>query len=373
MGRIEEAARQFRQAVDTEPTSLPSQDHLAVVLGQLGRHEAIDRLRAAVRRAGPNTAGLRAFLGGTLSGQGRYAEALTQFRQAVALDPKDNAAQGGLRTTLVRMGRAAEARVAWHKALQASSYPFDDWCGYAEFCLFFGQEEEYRRTRQALLSRFGSTTDPHVAARTAQACLLWPATGDALRQAVALAERAAAAQPKYPDSYPHFLFAQGLAEYRRGRFDRVVSAMRGDAGRLLSRAPRLVLALARCYTDAFAADPSLTEDLAAGHRYRAARAAAQAGCGRGEDAPRPREAEGKRWRDQARRWLRADLTAWNRAFESGPAARELRQTLTGWRCDPDLAGLRDTVALEKVPAEERKEWLALWREVVALLRRAASP
>jgi serine/threonine-protein kinase len=45
------------------------------------------------------------------------------------------------------------------------------------------------------------------------------------------------------------------------------------------------LALARLYADAFAADPGLTEDLAAGHRYRAARAAALAGCGRGEDAP----------------------------------------------------------------------------------------
>jgi len=454
-GRLEEAAGQFRQAVDADPTFLVSQLELALVMLQLGRHdEAIDRLQAAVR-SNPNAAGLRALLGYWLNVQGRHAEALSKYQQAVALDPNHKAAQGGLRTTLVLMGRAAEARVAWQKALEADPSNSDDWCGYAEFCLFLGREEDYCRTRQALLSRFGSTTDPHVAARTSQACLLLPATEGELRQAVALAERAAAVEAsKYPAS-PVFLFAQGLAEFRRGRFDRAISAMRGDAGRVLRPAPRLVLAmalygsgktaearqtlaaalvdprwtanparfpndwsshvlrreaetlilpnlpafldgkyqpkdnderlallgagqftnrplaLARLYADAFAADAGLSEDLAVGHRYRAARAAALAGCGRGEDAPGLGEAEGKRWRDQARHWLRADLTAWDQALSSAPAAGEPRQILTNWRDDPDLAGLRDSRALEKLSAEERKEWLALWREVDVLLSRTA--
>jgi serine/threonine-protein kinase len=456
-GRLEEAAGQFRQAMDADPTSLVSQLQLALVLLQLGRHdEAIDRLQAAVR-SNPNAADLRALLGYWLNVQGRHAEALSKYQEAVALEPKHKVAQGGLRTTLVLMGRADEARVAWQKTLEAGPSDSDDWCGYAEFCLFLGRDEDYCRTRQALLSQFGSTTDPRVAARTAQACLLLPATGDELRQAVALAERAAAVEAsKYPAS-PVFLFAQGLAEFRRGRFDRAVSAMRGDAGRVLRPAPRLVLAmalhrsgktaearktlaaavvdprwtanparfpndwsshvlrreaealilpnlpafldgkyqpqdnderlallgagqfanrplaLARRYAEAFAADPGLTEGLAASHRYRAARAAALAGCGRGEDAPGLGEAEAKRWREQARQWLRADLTAWNQALASAPAASELRRTLEGWRYDLDLAGLRDPIALEKLPAEEREEWLALWKEVEALLSRTASP
>src|SRR5262249_50743561 len=116
---------------------------------------------------------------------------------------------------------------------------------YPEFCLFVGQEEEYRRARQALLSRFGSTTDPHMAARTARACLLLPATEDELHQAVALAERAAAVEPsKYPRAYSHFLFARGLAEYRRGHFDRAAGTIRGDPDRMLRPAPGLVLAMA---------------------------------------------------------------------------------------------------------------------------------
>src|SRR5262249_56598809 len=43
---------------------------------------------------------------------------------------------------------------------------------------------------------------------------------------------------------PYFLFAQGLAEFRRGQFDPAVSAMRGEADRMPGPAPRLVLAMA---------------------------------------------------------------------------------------------------------------------------------
>ena len=53
---------------------------------------------------------------------------------------------------------------------------------------------------------------------------------------------------------------------------------------------------------------------------------------------------------------------------TGPAARErVRQALTEWRADPDLAGLRDPVEVEKLPADERKDCRALWREVDVLL------
>ena len=51
---------------------------------------------------------------------------------------------------------------------------------------------------------------------------------------------------------------------------------------------------------------------------------------------------------------------------------ELRQKLTGWRDDPDLAGRREPGALEKLSVEERKERLALWREVEARLSRTAN-
>ena len=145
----------------------------------------------------------------------------------------------------MRQGRADEARVAWEKALDASPAGHDAWYGYAEFCLFLGREEDYRRARRALLAKFGATTDPYVAERTSRACLLRPASGEELRQAVALAERAGAVEQANAQAvYPFFQFVQGLAEYRQGRLDRAISLMRGEASGVLGPAPRLVLAMA---------------------------------------------------------------------------------------------------------------------------------
>ena len=374
--------------------------------------------------------------------------------QAAALGPKNWHAQHRLRALLVRLGRGEEARLAWQQSLEAEPAEHEAWNGYAEFCLFLGREDEYGRSRHALLARFGETANPLVAERTALACLLRPAAEDELRQAAALAECAAAGPAQYPGSNVRALFAQGLAEYRQVRLDRAVALLRTEAVQALGPAPRLVLAmalhhsgqkalarqtlaaavlaydwrasrvndphgwalhvlrreaeglllpdlpallggtrqprdrderlaligvcqfsnrshaLARHYTDAFAADPPLAEDRAAGHRAHAARAAALVGCGRGEDAAGVSAEERAHWRQQARQWLRADLAAWEKAWENARESRiRARLALAGWRGDPDLAGVRDPGALDRLPAEERQEWHTLWQEVEALLRR----
>jgi tetratricopeptide (TPR) repeat protein len=162
---------------------------------------------------------------------------IAQQGRAVAPDPKH--------TILMREGRLEEARVAWQTALEANPVEHEAWFGYAEFCLFLGREDEFRRARKDLLARFGATVDPYVAERTGRTCLLRPATGDELRQAVALTGRAAAADRSiHTWAYPWFLFAQGLAEYRQGQFDQAISVLRGDASRVPGPAPRLVLAMA---------------------------------------------------------------------------------------------------------------------------------
>ena len=131
------------------------------------------------------------------------------------------------------------------------------------------------------------------------------------------------------------------------------------------------LALARVFADAFAADPRLAEAVRDGHRYAAARAAARAGCGRSPDAAGLGEPERARWREQAREWLRADLAAWAKVLDGDPsgARQDVRQQLTRWRADPELAGLREPAELDRLPAGERKDCLALWAEVAALLGR----
>src|SRR5262249_38699011 len=98
---------------------------------------------------------------------------------------------------------------------------------------------------------------------------------------------------------------------------------------------------------------------------------AQAGCGRNADATGLGAEERARWREQARQWLRADLAARARAFDAGsPAARgAARMALTRWRDEPHPAGLPDPGELNKLPADERKDCLALWDEVANVLKR----
>jgi serine/threonine-protein kinase len=393
-------------------------------------------------------------LGRALLDSGDADGAIAAFRQAVALNPNYPVAKD-LADALSPRGGLEEARVAWSKFLERDPPDHGSWFGYAELCLFLGREDDYRRARRDLLKRFGDTTDPYAAERISRACLLRPATGDELRQAVTLAERAAGVdRSQYASAYPWFLFSRGLAEYRQGRFEQAMSTMRGDASRVLGPAPRLVLAMARhqcgqaaearealaaavlgydwranqvrdlhgwichalrreaegmilpnlpdfvagryqprdnderlamlgtcqftnrtramarLYADAFAASPQLADDLGAAHRYNAARAAALAGCGRGVDAPSLGEAEGKKWRDQAKQWLRAELATRVRLLDADPTAARLgvREALTRWQKEPDLACVRDPGELNKLAEQERKEYLALWADVAAVLR-----
>ncbi|HEX4590365.1 MAG TPA: hypothetical protein VH120_10580, partial [Gemmataceae bacterium] len=124
--------------------------------------------------------------------------------------------------------------------------------------------------------------------------------------------------------------------------------------------------------EALAADPRLTEDLPAGHRFNAARAAALAGWGRGDDAVELGEGERARRWIQAREWLRQDLAACTNRIQTGmpPDLVEVRKALAAWRDDPDLAGLRAADALARLLADERHDWERLWSDADALRRRA---
>jgi serine/threonine-protein kinase len=476
----DEATAYYRRAVQIEPQYARGHTNLGNILKDAGQ---IDEAIACYRRAlqvDPDYAWAHYDLATTLREMGRRDEALEHYRRFHALDPTNMHVANILRADLVWRGRGEEVRREWKKALEADPPGHDAWFGYAELCLFLGDEAEYRRARRDLLRRFRASSDPYVAERTARAILLLPAAEDELRAAAALAERAVAAKATAAQwVYPYFLFAQGLAEYRQGRFDSAISIMTADAATVMGPAPRLVVAMAehqkgqkeearrtlaaaissfdwsaaqvgsrdhwiwhvlrreaealilpnlpaflrgeyqprdnderlalvgicqfqgryhaaaRLYADAFATDPAgaeaLTsegrsraalgdqqpvgrvEELATACRYLAARCAAVAGCGLGKDGAKLTKAERARWRQQARDWLRADLAVWARTLDRGSrAARvQVRTTLAHWRADPDLGGLREPGALGKLSADERKECLALWKAVDAVLLRAA--
>jgi serine/threonine-protein kinase len=443
--------------------------------------EAVGYCRAAVA-VRPSSDQAYALLGRALRARGDPEGASAAFRKALALNPNCAVGKDLAASAVDRRGGLEEARAAWEKVVERDPPGHDAWYGYAELCLYLDNREAYRRARERLLDRFGETAnDWIVAERTGVACLLLPASGEELRRAAGLADRAVAAAARSSEpGNPYVRFVKGLAEYRQGRPEQAVPWLEAAAASLPNRAgPRLVLAMAqfqsgsaaearktlaaavrtydwnesatpsrtdppvvwvshvlrreaealilpnlagflrgdyqpqdnderlallgvcqceglsgaaaRLYADAFVADPHLADELTAeclrrtrapehpadptevfnaACRYHAARCAALAGCGLGEDGAKLSEAARAHWRGQAREWLQADLAAWARTLDGNSAvARDLaRNLLTRWRAEPDLAGLREP-ELEKLTADERQECRALWGRVDALLER----
>lgn len=125
------------------------------------------------------------------------------------------------------------------------------------------------------------------------------------------------------------------------------------------------------YAGAFASDRHLADDLHAGLRYDAACAAAMAGSGYGADVSDMSDAERLALHSQAREWLRDDLSAWVNKLNVDPLTTrsEIQRELSRWKSDPDLAGLRDPAALEKLPTEEQREFVKLWDDVESVRTR----
>jgi serine/threonine-protein kinase len=127
----------------------------------------------------------------------------------------------------------------------------------------------------------------------------------------------------------------------------------------------------RLFQAAFKAKPELEKNVAGQHRYHAATAAAQAGCGQGEDAGNLPTAEQARLRALALTWLRAELDVYARPRADGkPAVPNVEQRLARWQADADLAYVREPQKLIQLPTEERTAWNALWADVAALLKKA---
>ena len=452
---LDEAIDYYEKARQRDPTYARAYSNLGLPLQAQGRiDEAIDAYRKALQ-LDPDYAWAHHNLANALRDLGRLDEAYGHYQQALRLDPKNVEVENGARSVLMRQGRGPELLASWRKALDANPPEYNAWFGYAELCLFLGQQEEYGRARRALLDRFGATTDPSNAERTSRSCLLFSPSEDELRQGAALADRALAARGSTPEwIYPYFLFAKGLAEYRQGRVASASSLMEGKASRVMGASPRLILAMAQydqgqknearqtlaraivaydwsaehadnrdtwichilrreadakilpnlpaflqgeyqpqdnderlallgvcqsqgrnaaaaqLYADAFASDRALADSVPE-CRYRAARCAALAGCGRGADAANLSEAERTRWRKQAGAWLRADLAGLVGWLDGDPAARRglVRLALARWREYPDLACVRDPGELDKLPADERQDYLALWAAVAAVVAR----
>jgi serine/threonine protein kinase/tetratricopeptide (TPR) repeat protein len=132
---------------------------------------------------------------------------------------------------------------------------------------------------------------------------------------------------------------------------------------------------ARLWGEALAKHPQLGDDRTNQYRYRAACAAALAGCGKGKDDPAPNDEARSALRRQALDWLRAELTVWTRLLANADERQRaaIAQVLRHWCKDPDLAGIRGDDALARLTERERAACKRLWNDVDGLLTQVSKP
>jgi serine/threonine-protein kinase len=341
-GKTDDALKAFRDAIRVQPGNGTAHLNLGITLHDLGKlDEAAAAYRASLRYL-PNDVGTHLRLGRALQAGGRLAEAVLAYREATRLQPTLGAAHYNLGTSLHLLGRTEEAIAPYRAAIRLMP---DHAESHGNLGSLLEEKGQYGEAL-ALIQR------GH-ALGSQRANWKYPS-----QQWVRSAERAVALEKKLP-------------AILRGDVRPTDSAEQVALARMCSLKARHAAA-ARFWSDAFAASPRLAEDLGAGHRLAAARAAALAGAGRAKDDPAPEDGARADLRRQARDWLQADLAAWAKQMASADAKARgaVGQRLRRWQADPDLAGIRDSEALAKLPAEERKACARLWGEVAELLKRS---
>jgi serine/threonine-protein kinase len=387
----------FREALRIDPDFAPARNNLGLCLKRAGIwmvaiHEYQDALRA-----NPQLAPAHFNLGEIDAGSGRINKAIDHFRQALRVDPDFALAHYHLGIALLAKGLCDEV--------------FEDYPTGAESLNHFrglaiGEANEYYKKAQTFDARWAAARNalripPKDRARLDEAI-------DHYRQALRLEPwryqphgalgQALLVRRRFAEASAAICRCLELLPPREATLRRNLEALRERCRHLLAlegRLPAIVrgtdrpaagecleaaelcfvkkyyATAARLHGEALAAKPRLTEDLQAGHRFNAARAAALAGCGHGDGAGLG-EQERKALRQQARDWLRLGLSDWGRKVDTGTVADRIqaRKMLVLWRDDPDLAWLRDADTLKRLPSAERQQCQALWQELEAVLRRA---
>jgi tetratricopeptide (TPR) repeat protein len=190
---------------------------------------------------------------------GRKEEALRLHEETLALQqarlgpqhPDTRRSMRELAISYESLGRWEEALAACGRAIALGSDDHDTWNHAAILWARTGDRAGYRGHCRRMLDRFGRTTDPPIAERTAKACLLVPLGGPEQEAACDLADRAVAlAQGHWVRPWAEA--TRGLAAYRRAHFadavawaDRCLARGPGDWNRELPSHLVRAMALAR--------------------------------------------------------------------------------------------------------------------------------
>jgi len=376
-GQLDEAIAEAREALRLKNDYAGAHHNLGCALKRKGQlDEAIAEYREAIRLK-ESFIEAHAMLGSALTDQGQLDEAIAEFREALRLKKDYVDAHNNLGAALGRKGRLDEAIDEFREATRLKKDYVDAYYNLGIALHDKGQlEEAIAEYREAIRLK-----NDHAEAH----CNL----GQIYRQKGQFSEalryfrrghELGSKDPRWP-----YTSAEWVRSCERlGELDSKLPAILIGQKQPADNAERLALAelcqlpckklymAAECfYSDTFAEDPKLADDLNAQHRYNAACAASLAGCGQGKDADKLDTKERARLRQQALDWLRADLKAYRQMIEkSADKAGLVAQQMQHWLQDEDFAGVRGDKALAKLPEEERSAWRKLWADVAELLAKA---
>jgi serine/threonine protein kinase/Flp pilus assembly protein TadD len=336
-----DAERAFREVLRLEPGYVPGYTNLGVALVHQGKlAEAETVFRAAIELK-PDFPPARNGLGNALRYQRRFSEAVAEYQRAIFLNPDYAEAYYNLGLVLEDQDKWPEAEAAHRKAIDLKS-------DYAEAHFKLGhvlrQQNRFGEALAAFERGHGLASKrrdwPFPSAR-------WVREAQRLVELDAKLPRILAGKEKPANGLEQIELAQICSRYKRHA-----------AG-------------ARFYAAALAAQPKPARELEA-HRYAAARAAAQAGCGLGVDADKVEDLERSGFRRQALTWLHEDLAAYHQCLDKNldKNSPDVTQRLRQWQGDAALSGVRGPDALAKLPEAERQEWQRFWTEVEETLAKA---
>jgi tetratricopeptide (TPR) repeat protein len=368
----------YQAAVAVRPGDSNAWNSLGIALGDKGDKEgAVAASQEAIRR-NPASVNAHFNLGNHLRAKGDLEGAIEAYREVTRLNPLNYRAYNNLGNTLKAKGDLDDAIAALQKAIQINPT-------YA-------------------MGHFNLGTVLRSAGRSA---------GDLDKGIVHLRE-AVHLNPKYPSAYSSL----GRALWDKGDLDGAVAAFKAASqlepdstayknnwtfaeqqrkrwSELLRRLPEIAsgtsqpknpadaLALAqlcqqkfqnryvlslKLTIEAFAADPKLADNLAAGHRYNSASAAVQAAAGKDVELKAFDVDEWGYLTGLGLKWLRADLAILSEQAKDQKLWPEVRKRLTAWKSDPNLMAVRDAVWLGVMAQIDRKVWESLWNDVETVLK-----
>jgi serine/threonine protein kinase/Tfp pilus assembly protein PilF len=415
LGRLDEAIGECQRAIELDDKVSMAHTNLGSAFGRKGQFgKAVVEYRKAIKLDRKNVLAHRG-LGHAFALQKKLAEAVRVFRQSLDINPDDAETYFDLGNVVLTLGNLPDAEAAFRNAVKLKP---DDIRAYVN--LSFVLRRMKRATEAEAVARDAVRLRPTFAMAHKN---LGNALFDqqkfidaevAFRKVLELGDDSAATHNNLAGCLlEQGRFAEGLAALRKSHEigSRTPGSQYPSAGvvrnvermaELDAKLPRVLkgevkpsdareclelaricespwralhAAAVRLYAEAMAADHRLAVSLKGQYRYRAARAAALAGCGQGKDAGQTDYEERLRLRRQALTWLRTDVAAYRRLLDEMPAKAGpvVRAQMEHWKQEKDLAGVRTPAALAGLPAAERKEWHGLWTEVDALQRAAGEP